>query len=63
MWHRAFLIRFEEALKEADKALGNDGTLGLPYWDWTTGMFPEKILDMHKDFPENFFPEDMSADG
>ena len=32
-WHRAYLCAFESALQVADRALGNDGRLGLPYWD------------------------------
>ena len=32
-WHRAYLVAFEEAFQEADRALGNDGRIGLPYWD------------------------------
>lgn len=32
-WHRAYLKAFEEALQEADRALGNDGLIALPYWD------------------------------
>lgn len=34
-WHRYFLLKFENDLKAADSALGGDGTLTLPYWDWT----------------------------
>lgn len=33
-WHRAYLCEFESALKAADRALGNDGRIGMPYWDW-----------------------------
>jgi len=34
-WHRHFLRKFENDLKDADRALGGDGSLTLPYWDWT----------------------------
>ena len=34
-WHRAYLLECERMLRRADLALGGDGTLGLPYWDWT----------------------------
>jgi hypothetical protein len=34
-WHRYFLLKFENDLKAADTALGGDGSLTLPYWDWT----------------------------
>ena len=34
-WHRYFLLKFERDLQAADTALGGDGSLTLPYWDWT----------------------------
>jgi hypothetical protein len=34
-WHRYFLAKFELDLKAADRELGGDGSLMLPYWDWT----------------------------
>lgn len=34
-WHRYLLAKFEEALQAADRARGGDGSLTLPYWDWT----------------------------
>jgi hypothetical protein len=34
-WHRYFLLKFEHDLQDADRALGGDGGLTLPYWDWT----------------------------
>ena len=34
-WHRYFLLKFEHDLQDADRALGGDGNLALPYWDWT----------------------------
>jgi Common central domain of tyrosinase len=33
-WHRHLLLKFEQDLQAADRALGGDGTLTLPYWDW-----------------------------
>ena len=32
-WHRAYLSAFESALRQADRDNGNDGFIGLPYWD------------------------------
>eukprot|EP00457_Paulinella_chromatophora_P001876 gb/GEZN01001878.1/.p1 GENE.gb/GEZN01001878.1/~~gb/GEZN01001878.1/.p1 ORF type:complete len:764 (+),score=110.72 gb/GEZN01001878.1/:23-2314(+) len=49
-WHRAYLVDFERELSKADKKLGNDGKLGLPYWDWQDEVGPRK------DHPE-FFPK------
>jgi hypothetical protein len=34
-WHRYFLRKFERDLEAADRALGGDGGVTLPYWDWT----------------------------
>jgi tyrosinase-like protein len=34
-WHRYFILKFETALKAADTALGGNGDISLPYWDWT----------------------------
>jgi hypothetical protein len=33
-WHRVFLRLFEMDLQFADKKLGNDGKIALPYWDF-----------------------------
>ena len=35
-WHRAYLCDLEKQLQRADKALGNDGSLMMPYWDYGT---------------------------
>lgn len=34
-WHREFILLFEQDMQKADRALGGDGSLTLPYWDWT----------------------------
>ena len=34
-WHRPYLLDFERMLRRADIALGGDGNIGLPYWDWS----------------------------
>jgi hypothetical protein len=33
-WHRVFLRLFEKDLQFADKHLGKDGKITLPYWNW-----------------------------
>lgn len=33
-WHRFFIAEFEKDLQAADVALGGDGKLTLPFWDW-----------------------------
>ena len=62
-WHRAYLLEMENALCEADKANGNDGNIGLPYWDWRRvelngQCMPDSIrknFGSDFKFPENFF--------
>ena len=34
LWHRAYLLLFEQQLRRADVANGFDGNIALPYWDW-----------------------------
>ena len=34
-WHRGYCVRLERAIIKADLELGNDGNIGLPYWDWS----------------------------
>jgi tyrosinase len=34
-WHRMFVVSFERDLQAADRALGRDGSITVPYWDWT----------------------------
>eukprot|EP00038_Savillea_parva_P010861 m.193324 g.193324 ORF g.193324 m.193324 type:complete len:873 (-) comp18898_c0_seq1:157-2775(-) len=41
LWHRAYLVEMERALQTADKELGNDGKIALPYWDWLGAMAAE----------------------
>src|SRR5579872_5715137 len=40
-WHRYFLHQFEIDLQEADRRLGFDGDLTIPYWDWTQDNEPK----------------------
>ncbi|KAK7231063.1 metalloendopeptidase [Aureococcus anophagefferens] len=62
-WHRPYLLDFERALRRADLALGNDGNIGLPYWDWCEPEVNGEILPgivrkklMTVPFPDDFFP-------
>ena len=34
-WHRPYMLEFEKVMRKADVALGRDGNIGLPYWDWS----------------------------
>eukprot|EP00808_Paulinella_micropora_P017961 g26024.t1 len=60
-WHRAFLVTFERELIKADKALGKDGNIGLPYWDWSdysVPFMPEIIAKEFPSLPADFAPPD-----
>ena len=43
-WHRVFLRRLELDLQAADRSLGNDGNIALPYWDWTLDNLPDSSI-------------------
>lgn len=43
-WHRGYLCAFEQALQRADRALGGDGQLGLPYWDFTVTRINGEVM-------------------
>lgn len=52
----------ERALIASDIELGNDGNIGLPYWDWSrddiNGEFLPKICrEGWTDLPDDFFKE------
>eukprot|EP00931_Biecheleriopsis_adriatica_P064366 TRINITY_DN39161_c0_g1_i1.p1 TRINITY_DN39161_c0_g1~~TRINITY_DN39161_c0_g1_i1.p1 ORF type:complete len:1033 (-),score=216.03 TRINITY_DN39161_c0_g1_i1:144-3242(-) len=56
-WHRAYLCDLEQALIKADRALGNDGDVGLPYWDWSEmevngELLPGILRDAFPELPE-----------
>jgi len=65
-WHRPYLLDFERTMRRADIALGGDGNIGLPYWDWSitevAGVWGAEVLPglvRHKlmhEFADDFFP-------
>jgi hypothetical protein len=63
VWHRAYMLEFEKVLQEADRKLGGDGKIGLPYWDWQNvqeggEIIPKIIRDEIPTIPnETFDPE------
>ncbi len=61
-WHREYILLFEQDLQAADKSLGNDGSIGLPYWDWTS----ETAIDptTNRLWADDFLgPDGDSSDG
>jgi len=51
-WHRAYLLDFEQTLQKADVELGGNGSVGVPYWDWTEfESMPEIIREEFGDIP------------
>jgi len=64
-WHRAYLKELETALQIADKEIGGDGNIGLPFWDWLDDShddyFPAIIRREFPGLPDGFF-EDSNHD-
>jgi peptidoglycan hydrolase-like protein with peptidoglycan-binding domain len=65
-WHRGYLLEMELALQAADRELGGDGRLALPYWDWTSlsvdeGM-PRAIAHEFAQMPSDLVSTDSHAD-
>eukprot|EP00939_MAST-03C_sp_MAST-3C-sp1_P001236 g1236.t1 len=60
-WHRAYLLEFERCLQKADMKLGNDGNIGVPYWEF--GDVEREGPVIHPLVRAMKFPkEDMIAD-
>ncbi|GLC43502.1 hypothetical protein PLESTM_001480100 [Pleodorina starrii] len=60
-WHRAYLVDFERTLQAADRALGGDGRIGLPYWGWDRGavngqLFPAIIRERFSKMKPGLIP-------
>ena len=61
-WHRPYLIDFERTMRRADLALGGDGAIGLPYWDWMRTTVNGEVLPgivrsvLMEEFDDDFFP-------
>merc|ERR1719242_1068602 len=61
-WHRIYLMEFEKALQAADAALGNDGRIALPYWDWSIDPdqgLPKGVRERFSGWPEGFWPDSL----
>jgi len=61
-WHRPYMNEFERMLRRADIALGGDGNIGLPYWDWSQTTVNGEVLPgmvrkwLMVEFEDDFFP-------
>ena len=61
-WHRIYLHHFEKELRYADRKLGGDGNVAIPYWDFTKQInlgAPSAVVEHFQTFPSNFFPPDF----
>lgn len=70
-WHRIYLYEFEKALRAADRELGNDGNIALPYWDFCDverpDVTPAIIREFWSEVPHGgpggpFIPKEVPAD-
>ena len=64
-WHRIYLKDFEQALQSADIQNGNDGQIGLAYWDWTNNIndgLPNIIRHRFDSWPPDLFPDEVKTD-
>ena len=65
-WHRPYLLDFERTMRKADIACGGDGSLGLPYWDWTEVEVEGEVLPaiirrrLMAEYPADFFGDGSS---
>jgi len=63
VWHRAYLVDFEHALQKADEKLGNDGNIGVPYWDFGASAETTEGPVIHPMLREmEFMKDDLIAD-
>ena len=66
-WHRAYTVEIETALREADRALGNDGRIGFPYWDCMYApslngeVVPAVIREFFEDLPRDMIDASSSS--
>eukprot|EP01084_Bolivina_argentea_P053345 97923_1 len=63
-WHRIYLMDFEKAIQAADKQLGNDGNVSLPYWDWSQNPedgIPKIVRERFTGWPDDFWPDSMKG--
>jgi len=56
-WYRLYMLEFEVLLQQSDRALGGDGRIALPYWDWLAGEeVPSYVLEKWSSLPVGLFP-------
>eukprot|EP01084_Bolivina_argentea_P070650 128470_1 len=63
-WHRIYLMDFENALQTADRALGRDGNVSLPYWDWAVNPqdgIPKIVRERFTGWPDDFWPDSLKS--
>lgn len=68
-WHRGYMLAFERMLRRADMALGGDGRIGLPYWNWSKTRINGEVLPaivrrelLSREYEPDFFPTQPSSD-
>eukprot|EP00930_Biecheleria_cincta_P058977 TRINITY_DN44750_c0_g1_i1.p1 TRINITY_DN44750_c0_g1~~TRINITY_DN44750_c0_g1_i1.p1 ORF type:complete len:803 (-),score=137.81 TRINITY_DN44750_c0_g1_i1:402-2771(-) len=68
-WHRGYMLEFERMLRRADMALGGDGNIGLPYWNWSKTRINGEVLPdvvrrelLSREFERDFLPTPPARD-
>ena len=61
-WHRGYLLEFENSLRQADRELGGDGMIGLPYWDWSDFSSNEAHGEVLPKILRDTFHKDRAAE-
>ena len=62
-WNRLYLREFEKKLSSADKKIGGNGQLALPYWDplsVSNNEFFPNVIRHFNDLPSDLFPDNQS---
>jgi hypothetical protein len=58
IWHRLYIDFFENLIREADRELGNDGNISLPFWNFLEDL-PETFLNVFSSLPDELLSRNI----
>ena len=61
-WHRFYLVEMEHVIQEADRELGGDGSIALPYWDWLDTSHADVVPAIIREHFASGLPEGLVDD-